>query len=716
MSVRVALLWHMHQPPYKDPLGGTITMPWVRLHALKDYLGMVEVVSETPPVHLTFNLVPSLLDQLDAYASGRSVDALQTLSRTAPEALRPEERLFILRGLFMAHNENLIGRFPRFRELLEKRGARNDEASLREADSRFSPEDYRDLQVLGNLAWFDLGWQERDQILKTLKEKGRGFDENDKTELFEAEKKLLGRVIPAYRRAFEAGQVELSTSPYYHPILPLLCDTDSHHEAHPGALVPRRFSHPEDAADQIERALRRHESFFGERPSGLWPSEGSVSDAAVLEMARLGLKWAASDEGVLARSVQHPLHRDSRGTAYPLELVYRPWVRQTPHGDVRLLFRDRALSDLVGFSYAALDPHQAASDLLDRLRRVGERWKAQGLPGEPLVPVILDGENAWEHYRDGGRIFLRELYAGLERDPALQAVTMSEAIEGATPGVLPRVFAGSWINADFSVWIGHADDRRAWDLLGDARDTLSSKGPESEKAWEFFRAACASDWCWWYGEDHSSENDLEFDRLFRRYLRAIYETLEQPVPEALEETLITSRRFETRQSRPTGLVHPILDGEITSLDEWVAAGVYRVPLGGSMHEGKRRVRQLRFGAGREHLYLLVETLGQAREALTEATLDFSFPGPTTIRYRSGGVHDGEVRRHERTGMGWVPTPTQARAALGSVLELEIPLAELRIAPERTLEFRVILSEGKREVERHPDTGPLRLDLQDVSRD
>ena len=306
---------------------------------------------------------------------------------------------------------------------------------------------------------------------------------------------LAGSHPESYERS-----IELSASPYYHPILPLLCDSDVHREAHPGAYVPRRFRHPEDAADQIRRAIDRHTAVFGRPPVGMWPSEGSVSEEAVTEMARAGLRWTASDEGVLERSIQRPLHRDSRGTAHPVDLLYRPWIRRTPAGQIAMLFRDRTLSDLIGFSYSGSDPEHAAHDLLERIRRIGETWTREGHGGDPVVPIILDGENAWEHFREGGRTFLRRFYAGLQADAHLRGVTMSEAMAAGVPHQLPRVFAGSWIHSDFSVWIGHADDRRAWDLLGAARDALSAAeksggvAPEArERAREAFRAASGSD-------------------------------------------------------------------------------------------------------------------------------------------------------------------------------------------------------------------------------
>jgi alpha-amylase/alpha-mannosidase (GH57 family) len=721
---RVALLWHMHQPSYRDPIDGTFVLPWVRLHALKDYWGMAAILAETPDVHVTFNMVPSLLDQLEEYVSGRAREAELQLGLRRAESLDEGEKVYLLRSSFMAHPENLIGRFPRLTELYALRGPRNDEGSLRAIVSRFGPQEMRDLQVLAKLAWFDRDWQRDDPVLRALIEKGRRYTEEDKRILAEREQALLAAIIPTYRRAADEGRVELSASPYYHPILPLLCDTNAHLEAHPGAYVPRRYRHPEDAADQIQRAIARHASVFGRPPIGMWPSEGGVSEEAVTEIARAGLRWTASDEGILERSVQRPLHRDSRGTAYPVDLLYRPWVRRTAAGEIAMLFRDRTLSDLIGFSYSGMDPEHAAQDLLDRIRRIGESWARQGQAGEPVVPIILDGENAWEHFREGGRVFLRRLYAGLQSDPSLRAVTMSDAVGVGAPRDLPRVFAGSWIHADFSVWIGHADDRRAWDLLAIARDTLTAAQAEGRasaealaRAREAFRAACGSDWTWWYGEDHSSENDFEFDRLFRRHLRAVYESLGLAVPEALSETIITTRHLEVRQSRPAGEVMPVLDGEITSPDEWAAAGLHRVPLTGAMHRGAQAVRSVRFGTGGRHLNLLVEpSTGALRALLGRAEVVISFPGPEGLRYRvrmEGGRM--AVVRESWTELGWVPRPTDARAEAGSVLELAIPLRELSPGPGQLVEFRVLVVQGGTELERHPEAGPIELGLEEVTR-
>jgi hypothetical protein len=301
---------------------------------------------------------------------------------------------------------------------------------------------------------------------------------------------------------------------------------------------------------------------------------------------------------------------------------------------------------------------------------------------------------------------------------------MSEAIAAGVPHELPRVFAGSWIHSDFSVWIGHADDRRAWDLLGAARDALSAAEKEGripraalERAREAFRAAAGSDWCWWYGDDHSSENDFEFDRLFRRHLRAVYECIGRPAPDALSETLITTRHLETRQSRPAGEVTPVIDGEITSADEWEAAGLHRVPLTGAMHRGAQGIRAVRFGTDRRHLSLLVEpSTGAMRDLVGAAEVVVIFPGPESLRYRVR--RDGEktvVTRETWTEMGWITSETGALVAAGSVLELGIPRRELVPGPGQRLELRVLVVQNGTELERHPETGPIELGLEEVAR-
>ena len=369
-------------------------------------------------------------------------------------------------------------------------------------------------------------------------------------------------------------------------------------------------------------------------------------------MARAGVRWAASDEGVLERSLGQPLRRDEAGVVHPLDVLYRPWVRRTAAGPVSLLFRDRALSDLIGFVYTSQDPEASAGRPAGAPAAGGGGLGAGEPAGLAGGALILDGENAWEYYRDGGRVFLRQLYRGLAEDPRLRAVTVTEAL-AAPRRQLPRVYAGSWIDADFNVWIGHADDRRAWDLLGEARDALErARGRGLARvlrdARERLRAACASDWFWWYGDDRTSDNDFEFDRLFRRHLQAVYQAVGEELPAALESTLITDApRSLPRTRRPAG----------------------RWPGGGRRGQRRRRMgrrrfsrargadgrggrpRAVHFGSGQGWAACLVE-LSAPRAKCWPSEMELAFRQPADLRYRLA-LEDGAVvvRREQRGAEG-----------------------------------------------------------------
>jgi alpha-amylase/alpha-mannosidase (GH57 family) len=554
--VKLALLWHMHQPYYEDLATGEHILPWVRLHAIKDYWGMVAMLGEFPRVRLTFNLVPSLIRQVQAFAEGRARDRHLEIGLTPADTLTPDESRWMIANGFHAPYGRMIGPYPRYAQLHAYRMERRP----------FSRDDLRDLQVWHKLTWMDPDLLATDERLIGLIQKGSGYDEADKTLLRSVEIELLSRVVPAYREASARGQVELATSPFYHPILPLLCDSDAHQGAHPGAPRPRwRFMRPDDARLQIDRAIALHEATFGSRPSGMWPSEGSVSDEAVALIAAAGLNWIATDEDILARSLKVPVG-DRR------DLLYRPY-RIGETGPV-VLFRDHAMSDRIGFTYQSWDPVAAANDFMAHVREAGRRFSETAGGEVAIVSVILDGENAWEYYEGGGRPFLRALYRALSAAEDIETVTMAEAAAGATAR-LPSIFPGSWINGDFYIWIGHRDDHRAWDQLSEARvafDRRAALVPAEarDRALEELLIAEGSDWFWWYGDDHSSDHDAEFDDLFRRHLRNAYAALGAPIPEELFATNISTGAGPDRLE-PSGLLTIALDGRETSFMEWVGA-------------------------------------------------------------------------------------------------------------------------------------------------
>ena len=723
---RVALLWHMHQPYYEDLVTREHILPWVRLHGLKDYFGMVALVREFPAIRMTFNLVPSLLVQLEAFAANRARDRYLDVGMKPAAELTADDAGFMVRNFFHAQRQRMIDPYPRYRELLARRGS-SAPADISAAVRRFSPDDLRDLQVWQKLAWLDPIYLDGDSRARALVAKDRGFSEDDKAVLREIELELLNAVIPAYRDAAARGQVELSTSPFYHPILPLLCDTEIYKRTHPEARSPRhRFVHPEDAREQLDRAVACHERLFGERPAGLWPSEGSVSDAIVPLVAAAGFTWMATDELILARTLGTHFHRDGGGQLDQPERLYRPYNVRAGGTAVTCLFRDHSLSDLIGFTYAGWSADAAADDFTAKLIAAGRRYAERTGGEEATIPIILDGENAWEHFEGGGRPFLRALYGRLSSHAELRTVTMREAVR--QPGaVLDGIFPGSWIDANFYIWIGHRDDQLAWSQLAEARHAVTTPNGDpaaAARAREEVLIAEGSDWFWWYGDDHSSEHDLEFDDLFRRHLRNVYRLLGKPIPDELFVSNISAGAPPPAEHQPAGLLAPVLDGEETTYFEWVGAGLLEGrQSAGAMHQAERSapiVTLLQFGFDRERLYVrldadrpLVDLLGDGFE------FSLKFLNPRGVRYsvrQDAGRLAGRFWDWQAIEPHWVARgPGRAAVAAGMILELALPLSDL-LGPEdparRALAFFLAVYQDNLELERHPAHRPIETSIPD----
>ena len=487
--------------------------------------------------------------------------------------------------------------------------------------------------MLSQLAWFDELYLERDREISALVDKGQDYSEEDQQVVVRKQQELIGRILGAYREAEERGQVELITSPYYHPILPLVCDTAVAEESRPGIRLPGRFRHPEDARLQLEQAIALHSRVFGQPPRGLWPSEGSVSDEALSLAAELGFRWAASGEGVLARSLGVGFLRDEAGIPACASSLYGSYALDAPgENRLRMFFRDQHLSDLIGFVYSKMDPQQAAADLLERLRHCGRAASSEA--PDPVISVILDGENAWEYYRNNGREFLRALYSGLSSDPELRAVTFSEALELPPRGQLEHVVPGSWINANFDIWIGAEEDNRVWNLLSEARGFVAHIAQQQplpvsplslETAREALLIAEGSDWNWWYGPEHHSDYAREFDQLFRTHLANVYRSLGAPTPEALAAP-IGVPKLRVFAAPPASYIHPRLDGLVSSYFEWMGAGIYSPDRRTSAMHGKRfYLRELSYGLDAENFYLRLDFTPEGMAALerTEVHLNFS---------------------------------------------------------------------------------------------
>src|SRR6185437_574464 len=575
--IRLLFLWHMHQPYYKNLITGEYRLPWVRLHALKDYYGMVKLLDEFPGVHQTFNLVPSLVAQLQDYVSGGARDPfLEIASRPACE-LDFAEKLFAIQYLFQANVDKMIGRYPRYRELWQRFRSRPEEAAR--LVPQISNADITDLQVLSQIAWMDEFFLE-DPDISDLVSKGRNYTLDDQQVVITKQREFLGKVLPAYSAAAQRGAVEISTSPYYHPILPLVCDTDMGAASHNGLPVPeQRFRHPEDARQQIVRGMDLHEKVFGVRPRGMWPSEGSVSDEVLKLAYEAGLNWLATDEGVLGRTIGFLFERDGRGKLLPeaAEKLYQVYRWEQDDATMNLLFRNHSLSDLIGFVYSGVPAEEAARDFIRRMKDSARPILDKGK--DAVLSVILDGENAWETYPQSGREFLRILYSGIQSDGEFEALTVSEALEREKSRVpLDEIFPGSWINANFDVWIGAPEDNLAWDHLADARDFYAQHADQAsyaqrELAYEELLIAEGSDWNWWYGPEHHSDNDSDFDDLYRKHLSNVYHALGAAPPDALAQP-IAGMQGKPQFTPQTAYIHPRVDGRDVGYFDWLGAATH----------------------------------------------------------------------------------------------------------------------------------------------
>jgi len=578
-KIRLVLLWHMHQPFYKDMVTGEYRLPWVRLHALKDYYGMVKLLDEFPHVQQNFNLVPSLVTQIQDYVSGHAHDPFFNVVAKPANELTPSDRQFALRYLFQANPVNMIGRYPRYRELWERYRATSERPEG--PDSYFVTRDYADLQVLSQLAWFDEYFLTEPGIAE-LVQKGEDFTVEDQQRVITWEREFLAKVLPAYVEAAKKGSIELSASPYYHPILPLLCDTNVGAESSPGRNLPtRRFRHPDDASHQIKRALDFHESLFGSRPNGLWPSEGSVSEETLKLACRQGIQWMATDEGVLGRSLDFNFGRGegNRHQTDGAERLYNLYRYEKGDTRMHLVFRDHHISDLIGFVYSGMGEQEAAQHLIQCIKDSAQSILDKGKSA--VVSIILDGENAWEYYPQSGREFLRRFYDGVQRDPQIEPVTISDAIarhKESDFAPLQRLVPGSWINANLDVWIGAPEDNRSWDLLAEARDYYERhshrvSAEQRELAWEELLIAEGSDWNWWYGPEHHSANDRDFDELYRKHLSNVYHALEGVPPEELN-TPIISGVVRPSYLPQTAFVRARVDGLVSGYFEWMGAASF----------------------------------------------------------------------------------------------------------------------------------------------
>lgn len=740
--LHVAFIWHQHQPLYKSRGGtefytseGQYRLPWVRLHGTKDYLDLVLLLKRYPKLHQTVNLVPSLIVQIEDYVAGTALDPYLTASLTPVEQLDSTQKEFIIEHFFDANQRTLIDPHPRYAELYGQRQDRGRAWCL----EHWNAQDFSDLLAWHNLAWIDpLFWDDPD--VAAWLEQGKGFSLSDRQRIIAKHRDIMSRIIPQHRKMQDAGQLEVTTTPYTHPILPLLADTDAGRVAVPNMTLPeQRFQHPDDIRRHLDKAWQMYEARFGRSPRGLWPSEQSVSPAMLPYVAKQGFQWLCSDEAVLGWTLKHFFHRDETGNVYDPEKLYRPYRLETAAGDLAIVFRDHRLSDLIGFTYSAMEPKQAVDDLIGHLEAISRSLDKD----EPwLVTIALDGENCWEFYPQDGKPFLELLYGTLSDRQDIKLVTVSEFIDQFPPTETIRgdqLHSGSWIDGSFTTWIGDPAKNRAWDLLTMARQTLQNHPEATEEtnpeAWEALYAAEGSDWFWWFGEGHSSNQDAMFDQLFREHLAALYRALNEPVPDAVR------RPVEIHQARgnhaPEGFIHPTIDG-LGNEQAWDKAG--RIEIGGArgtMHQSSP-IQRLWYGVDHLNFYLRLDFQSGVQfgkevppelnvlwyyadqtmhnspiplvEMPTEAPLNYWYHYHLGINLMTQTIWLQEAIENFR----WQARSNHAQIGIGATqganrcVEISVPWSDLQVHPDDSMRMVLVLSDGGRYRQYLPENGVVAI--------
>lgn len=707
----VSVLWHMHQPYYKDPFTGRYRLPWVRLHGLKDYYDTAAILKDFPDIHQTFNLVPSLLKQIKDYIDNDATDEYLEVSRIPAGELNDVQKAFLLSNFFSANHENMIKPLPRYYELLSRRGEAVVKEDIRKTVRYFSTQDYLDLQVFFNLCWFDPIFVEMEPLIKELIEKGRDYTEDEKERLLKKQIETLSLIIPEYRKMKATGQIDITTSPFYHPILPLLYDTNSARRAMPGVNMPHNsFSHPEDVKRQVRMAVEYHESLFDSKPSGMWPSEGSVSQEIIDIIKAEGIKWIATDEGILERSLNISL-RDYAGAKYGRQALYKPYSLSN---GLKIVFRDRILSDLIGFVYYGRDARSAVNDLIERLYKI--RSSLHG-DGPFLVSIILDGENPWEYYRNDGRDFLLYLYERLSMEDGIKSVTFTEYMDQyASESKIENLYSGSWINSNFGVWIGHEEDNLAWDMLGEARDALSEhskSNPEADlkEAWDSIYAAEGSDWCWWYGDDHFTDTPEIFDELFRNNLMNIYKIIGSDIPARLHLPVLKDYMKAQPVTQVRGFITPEIDGEISGYYEWMHAACMEAEFkGGAMHKAEGLISRIFYGFDKKDLYLRLDAGLPLIQISGDMTFSFQFLKPFHIKVEITSSGDVEAAVFRKVDNEWQFINTLKTVAINDILEIAIPFADLHASEGEEVAFFLSVMKGKDTSEKWPSRGYISIEV------
>ena len=598
-KLSLAIYWHMHQPVYE--LEGTYLMPWVRLHAVKDYLDMALFLEKFPKLKLNFNIVPALLDSIIDYGEKHVNDIHSELTITDTDNLSNEEKSFILNNFFNTKFETMVFKNETYRELYQKRFSK-DNFGIED----FNSQEYADLMAVFNLVWIDPVHFKRYPRLQELWDKKNCYTKEDRTEIIDIQRQIIREIIPTFKRYIQEGRIELTTSPYYHAILPILIDARASAKTSlTSAGLPEQLGMGDDARAQIKSALDRIEEIFGVRPKGMWPPELCIGPKTLAVFAHEGIKWTISDEGILSSSLNFDFVRDFKGNLSDPYHLLKVYNYQTKKSGIDIIFRDRSIPNLINFEYAGINPEMAAGDLFEKIKTIQNKLLVSP-DDRHLLTIASDCENCWENYQNDGIEFLENIYGQIEQDSSLETVLVSDYIEqDKHKKSLKKIYSGSWIDKTFQYWIGEPEKNKAWAALKNTKDDINSfiknnKGdPRILAAKRELFIAQGSDWFWWYGEPNNSGQDFLFDYMFRERLKHVYTILGLQYPEYLDTSIIT--KFESPFKLPKRLISPSIDGLNKSSEEWYNAGSISM-LDGPVFRENKNVDKIDFGCDHDNIY------------------------------------------------------------------------------------------------------------------
>ncbi|KJJ85233.1 glycoside hydrolase family protein [Candidatus Omnitrophus magneticus] len=692
-KLSVAFLWHMHQPLYKDFVTGKYHLPWVRLHSTYSYYDMISLLEEFPAVKGTFNITPVLMFQLlDISNGGGEDDTYLELSLKHAGSLTKEDKLFMLKYFFSCHPQTAIYPFHKYKEILYKRGDEVNPSKLIPKLKDFTEQDFRDLQVFFNLAWCGFTLRTKDVLVKTLVAKAGDYTEEEKLALLAKQKEIVRAILPLYKKMQDKGQIEVSTTPYYHPILPLLARGDNAHEGYHFEI---------DADWHVKKAVELYKQVFDWAPRGMWPAEGSVGPEVIPIFEKYGIKWIATDEAILMKSFKD----SGKGRD---DLLFSLFNAYNNNSKVSMVFRDIHISNAISFRYSHMPPEQSSRYLCQDI--LGVKHAMDRRDGQHIISIILDGENPWPYYPDGGKEFLSRSYKFFTENKEVEVVNIGDyAVEHSKEAKrIDHLARGSWINGDFRKWIGLSEKNKAWEYLSKVREEIFKWRYLSKEALEELYIAEGSDWFWWYDE-FGTELNYVFDDLFRMHLANIYKIMGKEIPEFLQHPICGACGEKKNERKLEGImeVPPVMDGLLTDESEWLESTQYTTrQLSMEMVRTDAIIESLGYGSDMVNLYVIVKPaehfLKEMNKHGFKLGIDIYIPSRVNLELcfdkHSGKLtvlgNNGEVLSQKDFNM----------YIFNKVMEIKIPFNEINVSHKSKVEFNISVIKDGQEQETWPNNG------------